>query len=286
MKRRPPVDGQQNGGIVAAAVWKGFISFGLVSFPVRLQSGAREKPIRFHMLHKKDLSRLKEVFYCREEDKPVTREDIVRGYEVSKDDFVVIDDAELEKVAPASSRVMDIVQFVKADEFDPVFMDKSYHVLPDGDVVKPYALLREAMKKRKQYAIAKLTMHNREHIVVLRPLGNELMLHTMYFVDEINKVDVKAGPEKFSEKEMQLASQLIDTLTAKFQPEKFHDEYRENLKRLIEQKQKGERVQPVKHEKPRRVVNILEALQKSLAETQSKPEKRAKPAKSRRRKAA
>ena len=260
---------------MAAAIWKGFISFGLVSFPVRLQSGARDKPIRFHMLHKKDLSRLKEVFYCREEDKPVSREDIVKGYEVSKDDYVVVNDAELEKIAPASSRVMDIVQFVKADEFDPVFMDKSYHVLPDGDVVKPYALLREAMNKRQQYAIAKLTMHNREHIVVLRPSGNELMLHTMYFVDEINKVDVKAGPERFSEKEMKLATQLIETLTDKFRPEKFHDEYRDNLKRLIEQKQKGERIQPVKHEKPQRVVNILEALQKSLAETK-KPEAQGK----------
>lgn len=270
---------------MAAAVWKGFISFGLVSFPVRLQVAAREKPIRFHMLHKKDLSRLKEVFYCAKEDKPIGREDIAKGYEVSKDEYVLVDPAELEKIAPKSSKVMDILQFVKAEEFDPVFMDKSYHVLPDGDIAKPYALLRESMKRRKQFAIAKVTMHNREHVVVMRPSGSELMLHTMFFVDEIQKVEAKAGPEKFSEKEMQLASQLIETLTAKFQPEKLHDEYRENLKRLIEQKQKGERVQGVKYERPPRVVNILEALQKSLAESQSK-EKAAKPTKTRRRKAA
>src|SRR5579871_959019 len=134
---------------MAAAVWKGFISFGLVSFPVRLQVAARDKAIRFHMLHKKDLSRLKEVFYCREEDKPVRREDMARGYEVSKDEFVLVDPAELEKIAPPSSKVMDILQFVKAEEFDPVYMDKSYHVLPEGDIAKPYALLREAMQKRK-----------------------------------------------------------------------------------------------------------------------------------------
>jgi len=270
---------------MAAAVWKGFISFGLVSFPVRLQTAAREKPIRFHMLHKKDLARLKEVFYCREENKPVEREEIARGYEISKDKYVLVEPSELEKIAPKSSKVMDILQFVKADEFDPVYMDKSYRVVPDGGVTKPYALLRESMKENKQFAIAKISMHNREHIVVVRPSGGELMLHTMFFVDEIQRVEVKAGPEKFSEKEMRLASQLIETLTAKFQPEKFHDEYRENLKQLIDQKQNGERVRGVKHEKPARVVNILEALQKSLAESHNK-EKAAKPSKGRRRKAA
>lgn len=253
---------------MAAVVWKGFISFGLVSFPVRLQAAARNKPVRFHMLHKKDLSRINEVFFCQVEDKPLQRDDIVKGYEVSKDEYVVVDQAELDKIAPKTAKVMDILQFVKAEELDPVYLDTSYHVLPDGDVTKPYALLREAMQDRKQYAIAKVAMHNREHIVVLRPSGNELMLHTMFFADEIHKVDVKAPRERFSDKELKLASQLIDTLTAKFQPEKFHDEYRENVARLIEQKQKGETVRAVKQERPTRVVNILEALQKSLSEKQ------------------
>src|SRR3954469_17083041 len=104
---------------MASAVWKGFVTFGLVSFPVRLQTAAREKPIRFHMLHKKDLARVKEVFYCSAEDKPIKREDIVKGFEVSKDEYVTVDPEELDKIAPKSSKVMDIVQFVKADEFDP-----------------------------------------------------------------------------------------------------------------------------------------------------------------------
>jgi DNA end-binding protein Ku len=116
------------------------------------------------MLHKRDLSRLKEVFYCAKEDKPIRREDIAKGYEISKDECVPVDPAELEKIAPKSSKVMDILQFVKAEEFDPVFMDKSYQVLPDGDIAKPYALLRESMKKRKQFAIAKVAMHNRDHV--------------------------------------------------------------------------------------------------------------------------
>jgi DNA end-binding protein Ku len=251
---------------LAATVWKGFVSFGLVSFPVRLQVAAREKPIRFHMLHKKDLSRVKEVYFCRTENKPVGREELVKGFEMRKGEYVVVERAELDKIAPKTAKTMDILEFVKADEFDPVFLDKSYHVIPDGDVIKPYALFREAMKRRGQYAIAKVAMHNREHIVAIRPDGNELMLHTMFFANEIQRVEVKTGSEKFSAKELKLAGQLIDTLSAKFDPKKFHDEYEANLQRLIEEKQNGERVTAVKSKRPAPVSNILDALRKSLAE--------------------
>ncbi len=270
---------------MASVVWKGFVSFGLVSFPVRLQAAARNKPFRFNMLHKKDLSRVKEVFFCSQENKALQRTEIVKGFEVAKGDYVVVTDEELQKIAPKTAKVMEIQQFVKAGDFDPVFLDKSYHMLPDGEIVKPYALLREAMKEREQYAIAKVAMHNREHIVAIRPSGNELMLHTMFFADEIQRANVKATPEKFSEKEMQLAAQLIDSLTAKFQPEKFHDEYKENVEKLIYQKQKGEQVRPVKHEQPRPVVDILQALRKSIAASQGK-ERPASHAKNRKRTAA
>lgn len=269
---------------MAATVWKGFVSFGLVSFPVRLQVAAREKSIQFHLLHKKDMSRVKEVYFCQAEDKPLKRDDLVRGFEVSKGEYVVVEQEDLDKIAPPTAKVMEIVQFVNAGEFDPVLLDKSYHALPDGDVTKPYALLREAMQQRGQYAIAKVAMHNREHVVVLRPDGKELMVHTMFFADEVQTVDVKVGSEKFTAQEMKLAGQLIDTLTAKFDLGKFHDEYKANVARLIEQKQKGERVTAVKTEKPARVVNILDALRKSLAE--NKPAERKPRAKSRRGKAA
>src|SRR5581483_4420396 len=135
---------------MASTVWRGFVTFGLVSFPIRLTVAARNKPLRFHMLHEKDLSRIKEVFYCRAEDKPLQRDEIVKGYEVSKDEYVVVTDEELEKIAPRTAKVMEIQQFIKAEEFDPVYMDKSYHVVPDGDLIKPYALLREAMAERKE----------------------------------------------------------------------------------------------------------------------------------------
>lgn len=260
---------------MAATVWKGFVSFGLVSFPVRLQVAAREKSIQFHLLHKKDLSRVKEVYFCQAEDKPLKRDDMVKGFEFGKGEYVVVDQAELDKIAPKTAKVMDILQFVKAADFDPVFLDKSYHVLPDGDVTKPYALFRQAMRQRGQYAIAKVAMHNREHIVVIRPDGNELMLHTMFFADEIQQAEVKTGSEKFTAQELKLAGQLIDTLSGQFDPKKFHDEYRTNLERLIEQKQKGERVTVSKSEKPAPVSNILDALRKSLAaKPESKSQKR------------
>ncbi len=260
---------------MAATVWKGFISFGLVSFPVRLQVAARERSIQFHLLHKKDLSRVKEVYFCQAENKPLERADLVKGFEVSKDEYVVVEQAELDKIAPNTAKVMDILEFVKAADFDAVFLDKSYHVIPDGDIAKPYALFREAMKQRGQYAIAKVAMHDREHLVAIRPDGNELMLHTMFFANEIQQAEVKTGSEKFSAKELKLAGQLIDTLTAKFDPKKFHDEYQTNLQRLIEQKQKGERLTFSKTAKPASVSNILDALRKSLAEKKpAKPAKR------------
>jgi DNA end-binding protein Ku len=269
-----------------AVVWKGFVSFGLVSFPVRLMAAARNKPLRFHLLHKKDSSRVKEVFYCREEDKPVQRQDLVKGFEVSKDEYVVVTDEELKKIAPKTARVMEILQFVKADHVDPVFLDKSYHMLPDGEIVKPYALLLEAMKKREQYAVARITMHNREHIVILRPSGNELMLHTLFFAGEVQRADVKLSPAKFSDKELQLASQLIDTLSGKFQPEHFQDEYQKNVEQLIEKKQKGERVHAPKYERPAPVVDILQALRQSLADNKARPKQATAPTRSRKHKAA
>jgi DNA end-binding protein Ku len=270
---------------LAATVWKGFVSFGLVSFPVRLQVAAREKPVQFHLLHKKDLSRVKEVYFCQAEDKPLERADMVKGFEVSKGEYVVVEQAELDKIAPKTAKVMDIVQFVQASEFDPVLLDKSYHALPDGDVTKPYALFREAMKQRGQYAIAKLAMHNREHIVVIRPDGDELMLHTMFFADELQKAAAKTGGEKFSAQEMKLAGQLIDTLSGRFDLSKFHDEYKANVERLIAQKQKGERVTVTAAEKPARVVNILDALRQSLESNKTGAAKKTR-GKSRKRKAA
>ncbi|MGH9613434.1 MAG: Ku protein [Bryobacteraceae bacterium] len=253
---------------MAASVWKGYLSFGLVSFPVRLSAAARPEPIHFHMLHKKDLSRIKEVWYCAEEDEPVDRSGIVKGYEYEKGKYVVVEESELKSVAPPTAKVMEILQFVRAGEVDPIFLDKSYYVAPEETAAKPYALLLGAMNETKYYAVAKIAMHGREHIVIIRPTKQGMVLHTMYFVDELHKSNEAGGSSKaqFNQKEMQLAKNLIETLASPFKPQQYEDQYRKNVERLVEQKQKGQKITSVKQHRVAPVVDIIKALQASLRE--------------------
>ncbi len=261
-----------------ATVWKGYLSFGLVSFPIRLFSAARPDPVRFHMLHKKDMSRIREVFYCAAEDKPVERDEIVKGYEYQKDRYIVIDQEDLDKITPRSATVMDIVQFVNGSEIDPIFFETSYYVAPEGDVRKPYSLLLQAMQQTGYDAVAKVVMHQREHIVILRPRENNIMLHTMYFMDELhqaNEVDVPK-PENVGKKEIDMAKKLIDTLAAPFKPEQFKDEYKHNVETLIEKKRKGQKITPIRQPKTAPVIDLMQALQASLAKNKGSSTKPAR----------
>src|SRR5579871_3006110 len=251
-----------------APVWKGFISFGLVSFPVRLFAAARAESIHFHMLHEKDLSRVKEVWYCAEENKPIERSEIVKGYETSKGEYVVVEDEELKKIAPPTATTMDILQFVKSDAVDPLFFESSYYVAPDEKTGKPYALFQAALETTRQHAIAKVAMHNREHLVLIRPSEGRLVLHTLYYSDELHAANKSSKPtEKYTSKELELAKNLIDQLSAPFKPEQFHDTYRENVERLIEQKEKGEKITTVKQPRKAPVVDLMEALKRSLQQS-------------------
>ena len=251
-----------------ATVWKGYLSFGLVSFPVRLFAAARPEAIHFHMLHKKDLSRIKEVWYCAEENKPIDRADIVKGYEHSKGEYVVVEAEELKKIAPPTASTMDILQFVRDDEVDPIFLENSFYLAPEGAASKPYALLLKAMTDTKYYAVAKVSMHSREHVVVIRPTEDGMVLHTLYYVNELHQPNAagRAAKSQFSAKEMQLAKSLISSLASPFKPEVYHDQYRENVERLIEQKGKGQKITAVKLPKVAPVVDILAALKRSLKE--------------------
>ena len=254
---------------MAATVWKGYISFGLVSFPVRLYAAARPEPVHFHLLHKKDLSRVKEVMFCAKEDKPLERSEIVKGYEYEKNHYVVVEPEELEKMAPPTATVMEILQFVRGDEIDPIFFEKSYYVAPEETVSKPYSLLLAAMRETKYDAVAKVSMHGREHIVILRPGEHGIVLHTMYFVDELHKGNEVPVPSsaKFDKKEIELARKLIETLAGPFKPQQFQDEYKQNVEELIEKKRKGQRVTPIRQPKAAPVIDLMQALQKSLAQT-------------------
>jgi DNA end-binding protein Ku len=256
---------------VASSVWKGHLTFGLVSFPVRLFSAARGETVSFNLLHKDDNSRIKQVTYCLAEDKPVPRSDLVKGYEYEKDQYVVIEDEEIKKVAPKTAKVMEILEFVKADQVDPIYLESSYYMAPDEGGDKPYALLFQAIRESKYYAVAKLAMHNREHIVILRPGDKGVVLHTMFYNDEIRQVEeFRTDTSAVNDKELALAKMLIEALIADFEPQKYKDTYRENLQRMIQAKLEGHKVVATPAPQIAPVIDIMEALKKSLAE-QKKP---------------
>jgi DNA end-binding protein Ku len=252
---------------MASSVWKGHLTFGLVSFPIRLFSAARSETISFNLLHKDDHSRIRQVVYCQAEDKPVSRSELVKGYEYEKDHYVEIEDEDIKKVAPKTAKVMEILEFVKADDVDPVYLESSYYVAPDEGGEKPYALLFQALRESKYFALAKVAMHNREHIIVLRPGAKGILSHTMFYQDEIRQVDeFRTDTSLVKEKELAMAKMLISSLEAEFEPQKYHDNYRANLQQMIEAKVAGQNVvaTPETHVAP--VIDIMEALKKSLAE--------------------
>lgn len=258
---------------MASTVWKGHLTFGLLSLPVKLYSAARGESVSFNQLHKTDHSRVRQVLYCGAEDKPITRDEIVKGYEYEKDKYVVIDDEEIKKVAPKTAKTMEVLEFVKSAEVDPIYFDASYYLSPDEAGEKPYALLFEALRQSGCVGVAKIAMHNREHIVILRPAKRGIMLHTMYFKHEIREVDeFRTDTSMIQEKELGLAKMLIESLLAGFEPEKYKDNYRENLLKMIQAKVEGKQVIETAaptHKAP--VIDILEALKMSLAEAKKPP---------------
>ncbi|HWE53551.1 MAG TPA: Ku protein [Bryobacteraceae bacterium] len=262
---------------MATSVWKGHLTFGLVSLPVRLFTAARSETLSFNQLHKHDNSRIKQVIYCQTEDKPIPRDEIVKGYEYEKGKYVVIADEDIKKVAPKTAKVMEIQEFVKADDVDPVYLESSYYMAPDEGGEKPYALLFEALKATKYYAVAKIAMHNREHVVIVRPGEKGMILHTMYYSDEVRRSEeFRTDTSNVNEREMNLAKMLVESLAAEFEPEKYHDTYRDNLRQMIDSKVAGNAVveTPEAHIAP--VIDIMEALKKSL--DARKPPKTAKAA--------
>jgi DNA end-binding protein Ku len=251
---------------MAASVWKGHLTFGLVSFPIRLFSAARSETINFNLLHKDDHSRIRQVTYCQAEDKPIARSETVKGYEYEKDHYVVIEDEDIKKVAPKTARTMEVLEFVKASEVDAIFLESSYYLAPDEAGEKPYALLFEALRQSGCVGVAKIAMHNREHIVILRPGQNGVLMHTMYYSHEIRKVDeFRTDLSLVKEKELALATSLIEALAADFEPEKYKDDYRDNLLKMIEAKKQGQEVVATPEPQQGKVVDILEALKASLA---------------------
>jgi DNA end-binding protein Ku len=254
---------------MASTVWKGHLTFGLLSLPVKLYSAARSETVSFNQLHKTDNSRVRQVLYCQAEDKPIQRSEIVKGYEYEKDKYVVIDEEDIKKVAPRTAKTMEIQEFVKAEEVDPIFFESSYYLAPDEAGEKAYALLFEALRRTNCVGVAKIAMHNREHIVILRPGPQGLMLHTMYYRYEIRQVDeFRTDLSLVKDKELELAKTLVESLLAPFEPDKYQDTYRENLLKMIEDKVQGKQVvETTAPAHKAQVIDIMEALKMSLAES-------------------
>lgn len=252
-------------------IWSGSINFGLVTIPVRLFTAVREQNIHFRSLHDQDMVPLKMKMVCpAHHEKEIHREHIVKGYEITKDQFVVIRQDEIEAASPKSTKSIEIQDFVDLEEIDPLFFDRPYYVAPKPEGAKPYKLLLEAMEKKKKVGIAKVVMWNKEYLCALRPLEGILCLETMHFEDEVVERDSVVPTDakaRIDDREMKVAQQLIDSLTSKFHPEKYHDEYREKILELVEKKAAGEEIvtRPEEEEKPVKATNLIAALEASLA---------------------
>lgn len=259
---------------MASTVWKGYLSFGLISIPVRLFAAARNERISFNQIHDKCGSRIKQQTFCPVCDRTVERSELQKGYEVEKGRFVIISDEDLKKIAPESSETMEISEFVKASEIDPIYFDSSYFMVPEDAGKKAYELLLQTMDKSGFSAIAKVAMHQREYTVVIRPHGHGLLLHTMFYPEEVREVPeygqdthVQVKPQ-----EVELAQRLVEGLAAEFEPAKYHDEYQAQVAKMIEAKREGQQVAGAPAKKLAPVIDLMQALQQSLGQIpQRKP---------------
>ena len=249
------------------AMWKGAISFGLVTIPVAVYPATEEKTLRFNQLHDEDGGRVRYKRVCEKDGEEVTFEHIVKGYEVEKDRYVVLTDEDLNAIPVESSRAIDIHRFVDLDEIDPVMFKKSYYLVPEETGAKAYALLREAMSDDGRVGIAKVSFRDKEHLAALRFKDDAFVLETMYWPDEIREadfggVDVSA---KIRGQELEMAKQLIDSLSGEWNPEEYSDEYRQALLQIVEAKLNGQEIEVVAPEPTAKVVDLMEALKASVA---------------------
>jgi DNA end-binding protein Ku len=262
------------------SIWRGAISFGLVNVPVKLYSAVSKKTVRFNQLHEKDNSRIQMKRWCPEEDAEVPYEEIVKGYEISPDKYVVITPEELEGLDPKKTRTIDIEDFVDLDEIDPLYYEHPYYLVPDTGAAKPYKLLLSALQQSNKVAIARVVIRSKEYLTAIRPADGVLTMETMLFADELvptSELDELPDEDvSATEREVQMAMQLIESLTTEFEPEKYHDTYREAVLNLIERKAEGEEIViEAAPEEPAKVPDLMAALEASLAATKKKPKAKA-----------
>lgn len=259
------------------SMWKGALSFGLVNIPVQMYTASHEKELSFKLLHKKDNSEIRYARICKAEDKEVPWNEIVKGYEFEKGDFVVLNDEDFEKANPKRSKTIEILHFIEEKEVDPVYYVKPYYLEPDKNADKAYSLLREALKKSKKVGLAKFILRNHEHIGIVRVHDNILVLNELrYQNDLLSAHDIKVpAATKPNGREMEMAIQLIDHLTTSFVPQEYSDTFTDEMKKIIKQKSKGRAVHP-KTEAPKstKVHDIMSLLKESLETQKKEPAKK------------
>ena len=254
---------------MARAIWSGSISFGLVNVPVKLYTAVEQKDISFHQFEKDSGERIRNKRVAEKDGHEVDYDDIVKGYEVSKGNFVIVTPDELEAAAPEQTKTIDIEDFVDLHEIDPIYFEKTYYLAPDkgAGAGKAYALLRKAMEESEKVAIGRFVMRTKQYLAAVRASGKVLMLETMYFPDEIRKADSvgELPADRVDKRELEMAERLIDSLTTAWKPEKYKDTYREEVLEIIEAKAKGKEI-VVDDEAPAqaKVVDLMAALEASL----------------------
>jgi DNA end-binding protein Ku len=253
-------------------MWKGAISFGLVTIPVAVYPATEEKSLKFNQLHDEDMGRIRYKRVCSVDGEEVDFEHIVKGYEIEKDRYVVLTDEDFDAVPVESSRAIDIQQFVELEEIDPILFKKSYYLVPDETGAKAYALLRKALADENKVGIAKVSFRDKEHLAALRFKDEVFVLETMFWPDEIRAADFDTvnANEKVRDNEVDMAKALIDNLTEPWNPDQFRDEYREALMDVVEKKAAGEEIEAPPEAAPARVVDLMEALKASVEAAKSR----------------
>jgi DNA end-binding protein Ku len=250
------------------SIWTGAISFGLVNVPVKLYSAVSKKTVRFHQLHEKDGVRIQQKRVCPADGEEVSYDEIVKGYEITPDQYVVVTPEELEGIEPRKTKTIDIEDFVDLEEIDPIFYDHPYYLLPGTGAAKPYKLLVTAMEEAAKVAIARVVIRQKEQLVAIRPTGDILTMETMNFADEVvphDSFDEAPGADvDTNDREVDMARQLIESLAADFDPSKYKDTYRERVLELIERKAEGKEIAVQPSEEPQQVPDLMAALEASV----------------------
>ncbi|HEY6961201.1 MAG TPA: Ku protein [Gaiellaceae bacterium] len=254
---------------MARPIWSGTISFGLVSVPVRMYTATASQELRFHFLDRRDMAPIGYDKVNKETGQSVDPDDIIRGFEYEKGRFVEVTDEDIDRLDVELTHAIDICDFVSIDEIDPLYFRKGYYLLPQEGAEKPYRLLLKALDETGRVAIAKVVIRNKQHLSCVRPVDDALVLETMYYADEVRAPEAAPKPQ-VREAEVKMAKTLIENLAAKWDPERYHDRYRNELLDLLQKKAEGEPLPEPSAETDEGVVDLMEALRQSVQATKKK----------------